>query len=492
MDDRDDQSLYTLDEAVQFLGTSKPTLYRLLSQGDLKGLKVGRQWRFRKADLVAYMERSPVALAAGPPQDLDAELAFFAAQLRAAGQEAEPGGDGDSGDAEGKTVRLTHFIIRLALDMRASDIHLEPARLDGETVSLLRLRVDGVLQEIRRLPFSIHESLIAYVKTMSEMLLSEHRVPQNGRISIRHEGKDFDFRASIIPTMFGEAVTMRILDRTEVLIGLDKLGLSSEDEGQVRHLLQQPNGLLLFVGPTGSGKTTTIYSCLEAVAGPERKTMTVEDPVEYQLPYTTQMQVSKQHGLTFAAGLRSFMRQDPDVIYAGEMRDPETMRLAVEASLTGHLILSSLHTHDAPAALTRLLDMGLEPHLVPATVIGVIAQRLCRKLCDHCREPYQVVARELLRFGLEPDDPDQTITLYRGKGCDQCRFRGYRGRTGLFEILPMTEEIMELLVGLAPPSEIAGAAQAAGMTTLRQAGLLKVLDGVTTPDEVMRVVSNAV
>ena len=483
MEDENADAIYTLDEAVQFLGTSKPTLYRLLSQGDLKGLKVGRQWRFRKADLNAYMERSPVAVAAAPSDVLDSELTFF--------QGPKPVGDAESGDAEGKTVRLAHAIMMLALAHHASDIHLEPTRLDGENVSLLRLRVDGVLQEIRRMSFSVHESLIARFKIMAEMNINEHRLPQDGRIPVRHEGKDFDFRSSVIPTMYGEAVTMRILDRTTVLIGLDKLGLSSEDEEAIRGLLQQPNGLLLISGPTGHGKTTTAYSCLEANARPEVKTLTIEDPVEYQLAYTAQMQVHKAIGLTFPAGLRSFMRQDPDVILVGAMRDLETTKLAAEASLTGHLVLATLHTDDAPSTLSRLLEMGLEPHLISATVIGVIAQRLCRKICEHCKEPYQIAARELLRFGLEPDDPDQAITLYRGRGCEQCRQRGFRGRTGLFEILVMSEEIADLIVARAPQAEIAAAAQAAGMNTLRQAGLLKVLDGVTTPDEVMRVVFTA-
>ncbi|MBV9852352.1 MAG: type II/IV secretion system protein [Armatimonadetes bacterium] len=492
MEEQNEEGLYTLDEAVQFLGTSKPTLYRLLSQGDLKGLKVGRQWRFRKADLIAYMERGPVAVAAAPPDVLDGELAAIADQLRQVGQEMTEIRDPEMDDGERKTVQLAHSIMKLALAQYASDIHLEPARLDGENVSLLRLRVDGVLHEIRRMAFPIHEGLIARFKIMAEMNVNEHRLPQDGRISVRHEDKDFDFRASIIPAMYGEAVTIRILARNDVLIGLDKIGLTVEDGALIQRLIQKPNGLLLVAGPSGSGKTTTVYSCLEAKACPEVKTLTIEDPVEYLLPYTTQMQVNKNSGLTFPAGLRSLMRQDPDVIYVGEIRDLEATKIAAEASLTGHLVLTTLHTNDAPSALSRLLELGLEPHLISATVIGVVAQRLCRKICEQCKESYRVAARDLLRFGLEPDTPDQTITLYRGRGCERCRQRGYFGRTAIFEILELTEEIRDLIIAHAPQTEIAAAAQAAGMNTLRQAGLLKVLDGVTTPDEVMRVISTSV
>ena len=484
-------ALYTLDEAVEFLGTSKPTLYRLLSQGDLKGLKVGRQWRFRKADLIAHMERSPVAVAAAPSDVLDGELTAMAEHLRQAGSEfpetradvRSPGTD----DGERKTEQLAHAILKLALTQFSSDIHLEPAHLDGDTVSLLRLRVDGVLHEIRRLAFPVHEGLIARFKIMAEMNVSEQRSPQEGRIPVRHEGKDFDFRASLIPIMYGEALTLRILARNDALVGLDTLDLSAEEQAQLRGWMQQPSGLVLFTGPPGSGKTTTVYSCLQEKAGPEVKTLTVEDPVELSLPYATQMQVNPRMGLTYAAGLRALVRQDPDVVFVGALPDLETARLAVQTALTGHLVLSALPTDDAVSTLMHLMDMGLEPHLLSATVIGVVAQRLCRTICAHCKEAYPVPARELLRFGLEPNDPDQTLTLFRGRGCGHCRQRGYRGRTAIYEILEMNEEVTDLIVARAPQAQVAAAAQAAGMNTLRQAGLLKVLDGLTTPDEVLRV-----
>ena len=313
--DKPSEELLSLDEAVKFLGTSKPTLYRLLGQDEIKGLKVGRQWRFRRADLIAYMERSPVAVSAAPKEDLDMELAFFDQQLSHEDTDT-------SGDPEAKTVRLTHKIIQLAIAAKASDIHLEPNANDF----LLRLRVDGVLQETRRLPSSIRESLTAYVKQMAEMDTNEKRLPQDGRIPVRHEGKDFDFRAAVVPSMYGEAVTLRILAKQDILLGLDNLGIAPEDLHQIRDLMHQPNGIVLATGPTGSGKTTLLYSCLQEAAGVEKKTLTVEDPVEFVLPYTTQTQVNKRGGLTFPTVLRAFLRQDPDILLVGEMRDGETAR----------------------------------------------------------------------------------------------------------------------------------------------------------------------
>lgn len=489
-----DEELLSLDEAVKFLGTSKPTLYRVLGQGDLKGLKVGRQWRFRKADLVAYMERSPAV--AAPHSDLDAALEFLTEQQRLQSVSDTPPESEETRppepppadeDAEKKTIRLAHKILQLAIARRVSDIHLEPTREEGANFLRLRYRVDGALQEILRLPFSVQEALTTRFKVMSDLNLNEKRVPQDGRIPVRHQGKDFDVRVSVVPSLFGEDIVMRIIVKSDVVLGLDNLGLADDDLGQIRGLLHQPNGLVIATGPTGSGKTTLMYSCLEELAQREVKTITVEDPIELPMPYTTQVEVNKRNGVTFAGALRSFLRQDPDIIYVGETGDPETAALAVEASLTGHLVLTTLHTNDAPSALTRLPEMGLESYLIAATVSGIVAQRLCRRICGDCKESYQVPARELMRFGLEPDDPHQTITLSRGKGCDKCRQKGYRGRIGLFELLVMTDEIADLIVNHAPQAEIAAAARAAGMNNLWQDGLLKVLDGVTTPDEVLRV-----
>ena len=484
--DKSPEELLTLDEAVKFLGTSKPTLYRLLGQDEIKGLKVGRQWRFRRADLTAYMERGPVAVSAAPKEDLDMELAFFDSLLSES--ETDP-----SGDPEAKTIRLAHKIMQLAIQSKASDIHLEPNSADF----LLRLRVDGVLQETRRLPSSTRESLTARFKTMAELDVSEKRLPQDGRIAVRHEDKDFDFRVAVIPSMHGEAVTMRILARQDVLLGLDKLGIAPEDLHQIRGFMQQPNGIVIATGPTGAGKTTLLYSCLQEVVGVQKKTMTVEDPVEFVLPYTTQTQVNKKAGLSFAAVLRSFLRQDPDVILVSEMRDLETAQIAVEVSLTGHLLLTSLHTGDTPSALLRLLDMGIEPYLIGATVAGVVATRLVRRVCDNCKQPVDLSAEPTLGYiaqlaaegGYEiPAD----AVFVRGVGCEQCRGRGFRGRTGLYEVLSMTEALTEAILRRAPVEELTDIAVEGGMRTLLADGIRKAVEGLTTIEEVMRVVTVSV
>ena len=484
--DKSPEDLLSLDEAVKFLGTSKPTLYRLLGQDEIKGLKVGRQWRFRKADLIAYMERSPVAVSAAPKEDLDMELAFFAQQL----SEEEPD---TSGDPETKTIRLAHRIIQLAINSKASDIHLEPNADDF----LLRYRADGVLQEIRRLPTSVRESLTAYFKQMAEMDIAEKRLPQDGRIAVRHEDKDFDLRAAVLPSMYGEAITMRILAKQDILLGLDNLGIVPEDLRQIRDFMQQPNGIVITTGPTGSGKTTLLYSCLQETANIEKRTLMVEDPIEFVLPYTTQTQVNKKAGLTFAAALRSFMRQDPDIIMAGEMRDLETAHIIVEAALTGHLVLTSLHTNDAPSALLRLLDMGVEPYLISATVTGIIATRLARRVCENCKQLQDVSAEPTLSYiaQLAAEGGYQVpadAVFVRGTGCEQCRGRGYRGRMGLYEVLPMTEALTEAVLRRAPLEELTDLAVAGGMRTLLADGIRKAVEGHTTVEEVMRVVSVSV
>jgi len=484
--DKPSEELLSLDEAVKFLGTSKPTLYRLLGQDEIKGLKVGRQWRFRRADLIAYMERGPVAVAAAPKEDLDMELAFFAQQL------SEPEPD-DNPDPETKTIRLAHKIMQLAIQAKASDIHLEPNANDF----LLRLRVDGVLQETRRLPSSTRESLTARFKMMAEMDTNEKRLPQDGRIPVRHEDKDFDVRVAVVPSMYGEAVTLRILARQDVLLGLNKLGIVPEDLHQIRDLLHQPNGIVLATGPTGSGKTTLLYSCLQEVAGVDKKTLTVEDPVEFVLPYTTQTQVNKKAGLTFATALRSFLRQDPDIILVGELRDLETAQITVQASLTGHLALTALHTGDAPSALLRLLGMGIEPYLISATVAGVVATRLVRRVCDGCKQPVDLSAEPTLGYVAQLaaeggyEIPAGAVFV-RGIGCEQCRGRGFRGRTGLYEVLSMTEPLAEAVLRRAPVEELTDLAVAGGMRTLLADGIRKAVEGQTTVEEVMRVVTVSV
>ena len=408
----------------------------------------------------------------------------------------ELGGTGVDEDDEGglekiseeaPIIRIAHAIMMQAIREKASDIHIEP----GIKGVRIRYRIDGVLNETMTVPKHIQAALISRFKIMAELNIAERRVPQDGRIPVRHEGKDYDMRVSCLPTMFGEKIVMRILDKTSVLLGLNKLGFTPEVQAKLEEIVAQPNGMFLTTGPTGSGKTTTLYSVLHKINSVEKNIITVEDPVEYQLSGVSQVQINKKAGLTFSTALRSFLRQDPDIIMVGEMRDLETAQIAVEASLTGHLVLSTLHTNDAPSAVMRLADMGIETYLIAATVQGIMAQRLCRKVCSNCKEPYRVPANFLSKFGYKPEDPNAQVTLYEGKGCEECRYKGYKGRVGLYELMTMNEEIAELVVRRAPVADIRDAAKANGMRELREDGLLKILEGMTTPDEVMRVVFTA-
>jgi type IV pilus assembly protein PilB len=384
-------------------------------------------------------------------------------------------------------VRIAHTIVIQAIREGASDIHIEPEKRGVR----IRYRVDGVLVEIMQVPKHIQAPLISRFKILADLNIAERRVPQDGRIPIRHEGKEFDLRVNCCPTNFGEKIVMRVLDKGNVLLPLEKLGFHPDVMSVMAELVAQPNGLFLTTGPTGSGKTTTLYSVLNQINTPEKNIMTCEDPVEYILQGISQVQVQKKAGLTFAAALRAFLRQDPDVIMVGEIRDLETAQIAVEASLTGHLVLSTLHTNSAPEAVMRLADMGIETYLLAATVTGVIAQRLARRICGNCKEPYDVPQEQLRKFGFVVKNPKEMVTIYKGRGCETCRGKGFKGRIGLYEMMKMNEELRELVVRRAPVAEVKDAAKAAGMKELREDGLWKVLQGMTTPDEVMRVVYTA-
>jgi type IV pilus assembly protein PilB len=388
---------------------------------------------------------------------------------------------------EAPIIRVANTIILQAIEQKASDIHIEPS-VRGVRV---RYRVDGVLHESMMIPKYIQAPLISRYKIMADMNIAERRVPQDGRIPIRHQGKEFDMRVNSLPTHLGEKIVMRILDKSSTQIGLNRLGFWPDTQAQIESLITQPNGMLLSTGPTGAGKTTTQYSILHQINTVEKNIITIEDPVEYQLPGVSQVQVNKKAGLTFGSAMRSFMRQDPDIIMVGEIRDLETAEMAIEASLTGHLVLSTLHTNDAPSAVTRLVDMGIEPFLISATIIGVLAQRLGRRNCEKCKAPYQVPASELRRFGYMPEDPDEMVTLYKGVGCDECRHSGLKGRVGLYEMMTINDEIQELIVRRAPLADVREAARANGMKLLKEDGLRKILQGITTPEEVMRVVYTA-
>ena len=384
-------------------------------------------------------------------------------------------------------VRLANAIIVNAIESRASDIHIEP---DKRNVRV-RCRIDGVLQEVMSVPKFIQPALCSRYKIMADMNIAERRVPQDGRIPIKHNNKDYDMRVNCLPSLYGEKIVMRILDKSSVLIGLNNLGFYPEYQSVLEDMVAQPNGMFLVTGPTGSGKTTTLYSVLNKLNDIEKNITTAEDPIEYQLSGITQVGMNRKAGLTFATALRAYLRQDPDIIMVGEMRDLETAEIAIEAALTGHLVLSTLHTNDAPSATMRLADMGVEPFLISATVIGILAQRLTRKICNDCKEPYQVKATELARFGFVVEDPDQEVSLFRGRGCETCKGKGYRGRMGVYELLKMNSEIAELVVRRAPLADIKEAARANGMKELKEDGLRKILDGHTTPEEVRRVVFTA-
>ncbi len=421
--------------------------------------------------------------------DTKSSLAEVMAVYGARGDAAKDAEDEDMAKAveEAPIVRLANTILQSAIKEKASDIHIEPDRRNIR----VRFRIDGVLHEIMQMPSYIKLPLTARYKILSEMNIAERRVPQDGRIGTRFQGKEYDLRVSCLPNLHGEKIVMRILDKSSVMIGLNKLGFTAEMQSQIEELAAQPNGMILTTGPTGSGKTTTQYSVLNKLNTIEKNILTVEDPCEYQLSGVTQVQVNPKAGLTFSKALRSFLRQDPDIIMVGEMRDLETAEIGVECALTGHLVLSTLHTNDAPSATLRLIDMGIEPFLISATVIGILAQRLGRKICTNCREFYDVPASDLRRFGYKVKDPTEMVQLARGKGCELCRNTGYKGRIGFYELMIMNAEIAEMVVRRAPLNDLKEAAKANGMSELREDGLLKVLEGITTPDEVMRTVFTA-
>jgi type IV pilus assembly protein PilB len=370
-----------------------------------------------------------------------------------------------------------------ALKDGASDIHIEP-QAKGVRI---RYRIDGVLHEQMKVPQYVLNPLISRIKIMAEMNIAERRVPQDGRIKLTMQGKEYDMRVNTCPTVWGEKVVMRVLDRSSVMLGLEQIGLYPETQDQLMDVAHQPNGMLMVCGPTGSGKTTTLYSLLNVVNSIEKNVSTVEDPVEYQLPGLAQVNVNRKAGLTFATVLRAFLRQDPDIIMVGEIRDLETAEIAVQASLTGHLVLSTIHTNDAPSTTQRLSDMGVEPFLISASLTAALAQRLARKICPNCREEYQPQRELLMRFGFDPlKNPEQKF--WRGHGCDNCKQTGFRGRTGIYELMRMNEELQELVVRRSPLSELREAARANGMVTLQEDGFRKCRDGFTTVEEVMRVV----
>jgi general secretion pathway protein E len=384
--------------------------------------------------------------------------------------------------SEGPVIRLVNLVITRAIETRASDIHFEPF----EDQFRVRYRIDGVLHDVESPPKRLQAAVVSRVKIMAKLNIAERRLPQDGRIMLRVKGKEIDFRVSTVPTIHGESIVLRILDKSSIVLDIGKLGFPKDTLVGFEELVERPHGIILVTGPTGSGKTTTLYCVLEKINSPEKKIITVEDPVEYQLRGVNQIQVKSSIGLTFSNALRSIVRQDPDVILIGEIRDAETAEIAIQSALTGHLVLSTLHTNDSPSAITRLIDMGMEGFLLSSTIIGILAQRLVRVVCPHCKEPYTpdpAILREM-----KAEDQDLSgFNIVNVKGCENCSNTGYWGRAGIFEYLKVTDDIQRLILEKKDSNVIKETARREGMRTLREDGWLKVKQGVTTIHEVLRV-----
>ena len=385
--------------------------------------------------------------------------------------------------SEAPVIRLVNLMIARAVESRASDIHIEPF----ENRLKVRYRVDGVLREVESPPSRLSAAVISRIKIMAKLNIAERRLPQDGRIQLRAQGKEIDLRVSTVPTLWGESVVMRILDKASVVLDFETLGFSPRTLGRFLEILHMPHGIILVTGPTGSGKTTTLYTALQTINTPERKILTVEDPVEYQLEGVNQIQVKPQINLTFANALRAIVRQDPDVIMIGEMRDLETAGIAVQSALTGHLVLSTLHTNDAAGSVTRLLDMGVEDYLLTSTINGILAQRLVRLLCTRCRQPYPALPELVEEMRLHRFADTRDITLFKPVGCEHCGGTGYRGRAAIMEFLVMSDPLRRLVLKHADAGDLQDTAQKEGMDTMYEDGLRKAVAGLTTIEEVLRV-----
>ncbi len=377
-------------------------------------------------------------------------------------------------------IKFVNSLLFRAVKEKASDIHIEPF----EKEFVVRYRIDGVLYDIIRQPKRAHAAISSRIKVMGSLDIAEKRLPQDGRIKIKIAGKDIDIRLSTVPTIYGERIVMRILEQTGTVLGLEQLGFSERSRGIIEKLIFRKHGIILVTGPTGSGKSTTLSACLVKLNSPERNILTVEDPIEYQIPGINQVQVNTKIELTFARALRAFLRQNPDIIMVGEIRDKETASIAIDASLTGHLVLSTLHTNDASGAATRLIDMGVEPFLIASSLLGVVAQRLIRRVCTKCRMPHQLTAFELQELGLA--ETPKNAAIYKAVGCPSCSNSGYAGRTVIHELLVIDDKVRSLIINNADANTIKKAAVEGGMITLREDGVSKVLQGLTTVDELMR------
>jgi general secretion pathway protein E len=449
------------------------------------GLTV-RAFLGREKEILTGLEGYDDAAGTSPPEESDGNLEYV-------GQDEEDVNHLRDLASEAPVIRLVNLLINRAVEQRASDIHIEPF----ENELKVRYRIDGVLHDIEQPPRRQQAAIVSRVKIMAKLNIAERRLPQDGRIKLRTMGKEIDMRVSTLPTLYGESVVLRILDRSSIVLDLEQLGFPPDTLVQFEKLIVRPYGMLLVTGPTGSGKTTTLYGALEKINSPDKKIITIEDPVEYQLTGVNQIHVKPQIGLTFANGLRSIVRQDPDVIMVGEIRDPETAEIAVQAALTGHLVFSTLHTNDAAGAVSRLLEMGVEDYLLASSLLGVLAQRLVRKVCVRCRQAVpageallgagDVTRSTVERFASVTAPGSNGASIYRAGGCEECSGTGYRGRSGIYELLLINESIRELILKHASADAIKTAAVAQGMRTLRDDGWLKVREGTTTVAEVLRV-----
>lgn len=459
-----------------------------------------RQVVATRSDILKAIDRH-----SGMSPAIEAATMDFTGEAGIAALEAEAGAIAGAAADDAPVVKLVSMLIAQAIMDRASDIHIDP---EGKNIKV-RYRIDGVLREVRTLPREMHAPIVSRIKILANMDIAEKRVPQDGRFqarvthtdsgpvvtavfrersALRMDGETaVDVRVSTLPVIQGETVVMRLLDRSHIIMSLEGLNFSAETFDRYRKLITRPYGMILVTGPTGSGKTTTLYASMNTIDRKTNNIVTVEDPVEYQMMGVNQVQVNPKAGVTFASGLRSILRQDPDIIMVGEIRDRETAEIAIHAALTGHLVFATLHTNDAAGAATRLIDMGIEPFLIASSAIGILAQRLARKVCDHCKKPY-VAASELLKsLGIASG----TMAFYRGEGCPACKNSGYQGRVGLFELMEMTDAVRGLVVAKASSMTIKSAAAQAGFKTMRQEGLIKAAAGTTTVEEVLRVTQEA-
>ncbi len=463
--------------------------YRLIpleeENGRLK-LAVPKSYRAEDVEEIRFLTGKDIELVVLPDEEFVKELQerLSAEDIHIEGEEGEKAENLDLllAEDDSPAVSLVNRVLIKASTVGASDIHFEPY----EDEAIVRLRMDGVLHDLLKVPASTYQSVVSRIKVMSNLNVAEKRVPQDGRIRVRIGQKDLDIRVSVVPTVFGERVVMRLLDRTGALLTLEQLGLSEEDRKKVERLAKKPYGIVLVTGPTGAGKSTTLYAMLLYVKDPRKNIITIEDPVEYQIKGISQIQVNPKVGLTFASGLRSVLRQDPDIIMVGEIRDSETADIAVHAALTGHLVLSTLHTNDAPSAVTRLADMGIEPFLIASSLEGVIAQRLVRRICESCKEAYRPSEEELRELGIENYKGD----FFRGRGCENCLGTGYRGRIGIFEVLELDEELKSLITKTQDSNEIKKLARKKGYRTMIEDGIEKVKEGITTSREVINVIKS--